>query len=270
MESTRMFVLLVAFASAGICGAARADLRWDNFDDNSQGPTWLKLEQDSLNCGIDERNGRLELTANGWAWERDALYVSTWSFVPVYDFQVKVDFYNEVVSGRWNEVYIGVGYRRHLEDFDEDYVYLAAGCDDDTAGFWYEEVRDGNTVAAGWKARLSNSGTLYISYSASHDELYVSDTGYGSANAWKTFSGVVQGEWLGRLFGAGVGGSSEEVVMGPGEAYLDNFVVDRGTLCTEIPVGDLDKNCGVDFSDLGLFALSWLECNMDPVEACLP
>jgi len=33
-----------------------------------------------------------------------------------------------------------------------------------------------------------------------------------------------------------------------------------GDECHPYPAGDIDKNCIVDFTDFGLFALSWLKC----------
>jgi hypothetical protein len=268
MKTQTLHMSLTLIIFVGTSGLAKADLRSDNFNDNSQAATWKKLEQDPPNCWVDETNSRLEVRATGLASDMDALYVSHWDIIPTDDFQVKVSFYNSVVSWTWNEVYIGIGFRKLLENFEQDYIYIAAACDEDFPVFWYERVENGSSVTGNWKSRFSNSGTLYISYNATQDELYLSDTGYGSGNSWKTFSGVLQGAWDARLLGVGVGGSSENVLMGPGLAYLDNFVVDSGTLCTSIPPLDLDQNCKVDFKDFALFALSWLDCNMDPPEAC--
>ena len=268
MKSQTLHMSLAVIMFVGTCGITKADLRSDNFNDNSQGPTWKKLEQNPPNCWVDETNNRLEVRATGLALDMDALYGSYWDLIPTDDFQVKVSFYNSVVSWNWNEVYIGIGFRKHLENFGQDYIYIAAGCNEDYPVFWYEHVEDGNTVTGNWKTRSSNSGTLYITYDANQDELYLSDSGYGSGSSWKTFSGVLQGAWDGRLIGVGVGGSSENVVMSSGQAYLDDFVVDSGTLCTSIPAGDLNEDCKVDLKDFSLFALSWLDCNMDPAEAC--
>lgn len=38
--------------------------------------------------------------------------------------------------------------------------------------------------------------------------------------------------------------------------------------CTEYPAMDFNKDCKVDFRDLAIFLDSWLECNLDPPEAC--
>ena len=39
-------------------------------------------------------------------------------------------------------------------------------------------------------------------------------------------------------------------------------------VCTELPAMDYNQDCKVDFADLAVFCLSWLECNLDPPEAC--
>lgn len=39
-------------------------------------------------------------------------------------------------------------------------------------------------------------------------------------------------------------------------------------ICTEYPAMDFNKDCKVDFRDFGDFCQSWLECNLDPPEAC--
>ena len=38
--------------------------------------------------------------------------------------------------------------------------------------------------------------------------------------------------------------------------------------CLEYPVMDFNKDCKVDLIDFSIFLQSWLECNLDPPEAC--
>ena len=40
--------------------------------------------------------------------------------------------------------------------------------------------------------------------------------------------------------------------------------------CTSKPAGDVNGDCKVDFLDYTLLASQWLECNLEPKEACLP
>jgi hypothetical protein len=39
-------------------------------------------------------------------------------------------------------------------------------------------------------------------------------------------------------------------------------------VCTESPAMDFNKDCKVDYRDFAIFVQSWLECNLDPPEAC--
>lgn len=39
-------------------------------------------------------------------------------------------------------------------------------------------------------------------------------------------------------------------------------------VCLGKPVGDFNGDCKVDFVDFGIFVSHWLECNLDPPEAC--
>jgi hypothetical protein len=52
------------------------------------------------------------------------------------------------------------------------------------------------------------------------------------------------------------------VFMDSDKTITSVFVSTRqcGDECHPYPLGDIDKNCIVDFNDFGLFALSWLEC----------
>jgi len=38
--------------------------------------------------------------------------------------------------------------------------------------------------------------------------------------------------------------------------------------CAEYPAGDVNFDCKVDFKDFAIMATHWLECNLDPPEAC--
>ncbi|MGB2861999.1 MAG: hypothetical protein WBC05_01620 [Sedimentisphaerales bacterium] len=40
--------------------------------------------------------------------------------------------------------------------------------------------------------------------------------------------------------------------------------------CTSKPAGDVNGDCKVDFDDQAIMLSQWLECNLEPKEACLP
>jgi hypothetical protein len=79
-------------------------------------------------------------------------------------------------------------------------------------------------------SRSQNNGTLYISYDAALDELYLSTTGPGSSQAWKTVSGLLQGLWGGAPLTVCVGGRASGITLTSGQAYLDDFVIETGNL----------------------------------------
>lgn len=270
MKLKSYYLLTSIFMLVGICGVANADLRSDNFNDNTQGTMWKLLEEDSDDIWLEETNKRLEARATSEAYREIAAYLSNdWGFVTAENFQVKIGFYYDRVSWDWGEVGIGIGFGDNVENFRKDYISIGAGCDENYPVFYYEVVTDSNVIESGWTARVSNRGVLYVSYDARGDNLYLSTTGYGSANAWKTISGVVRGQWNRTLIGVGIIGYSSYVDLGSGQAYLDNFIIDSGTLCTNKMAADLNEDCKVDFQDFVLLALEWLNCNMDPPESCL-
>lgn len=39
-------------------------------------------------------------------------------------------------------------------------------------------------------------------------------------------------------------------------------------ICSEYPAMDFNKDCKVDFEDFAMFSQTWLDCNLDPPEAC--
>ncbi|UCG58587.1 MAG: right-handed parallel beta-helix repeat-containing protein [Phycisphaerales bacterium] len=51
-------------------------------------------------------------------------------------------------------------------------------------------------------------------------------------------------------------------------AYEYGAGPDRPATCTAYPAMDFNQDCKVDFRDFAIFVQSWLECNLDPPEAC--
>jgi hypothetical protein len=135
--------------------------------------------------------------------------------------------------------------------------------------FWCDKDTDGNHVEESHKTRNQDDGTLYISYDASKDELYLSDSGYWAANAWVTIPGLLKGEWGSAVVKPFLGGSYVyNIALASGEAYFDNFVVDSGTIvpiCEYALAGDLNDDCKVDLNDFAIMASNWLvDCFEEP------
>jgi hypothetical protein len=101
---------------------------------------------------------------------------------------------------------------------------------------------DDPDVNVPWESRGNESGTLYLSYDAPNDILYFSEIGYGSGNALWTKAGLLQGEWSGVPLHVSLGGDSNSVQLDAGDAYLDNFIVNSGTVIEKILVNKPDIN----------------------------
>jgi len=274
MRSQILCLSVIVFLVVGFSGLAEAALPSDNFNDNSKGEmwNWYWLNGGPSTIWLDETNQRLEVRATSGTTDDTAVYGSVdWGVVTTEDFQMKIDFNHSVITLEGSGVFLTIIQNFDFLDFPEtgNYISLGAGCDESYQIFWYERATNFIVDESDWKFRSSNTGTLYISYDSSQDKLYLSDTGYGSGNAWKTITGVLHGQWDRNLVGIGIGGTSEGVALSSGDAYLDNFVIDSGTWCTGEIAADLNEDCKVDFRDLALLALEWLDCNMDPSASCL-
>ena len=201
------------------------------------------LTADERGILYNQGNGTETIPAGGGYGS--AFYVANgWNFDVAEDFEVKVDFhYSDTSSTGWVEM--------ALENTKDNYVSLSAGFDGSEAYFYYEKAVDGNVVY-GQTTRDLNDGTLYISYNASADELYLSFTGYGDVNAWQTIS------WSSGPVSIAIGGGTELVELKQGEAYLDNFEVTAATLIGWPPATDLDNNGFIDWGDVEVISENWL------------
>jgi hypothetical protein len=285
--NTRTFLIVTIIVLTGFCVPLGAVPRSDNFNDNVKGAmwgrfgvsepefaeTWFSAGGGPCNVWLDEIHNRLELRSDSDAYDETVVYGSLdWTIMTTEDFQMKIDFSHNGSGGDSTSsvVLIGIIYDYDFLLFPNRYNYieLAAGYSEDFPIFWYEQGGEGTPDANDYKPRYLNSGTLYISYDASLDELYLSDTDYGSEDAWKTITGIIQGTWNRKMVGITIGGNATGVELTSGQAYLDNFIIDSGTLCDGLSEADLNEDCKVDFKDFALVALEWLNCNMDPSGDC--
>jgi hypothetical protein len=108
-------------------------------------------------------------------------------------------------------------------------VDLTAACLDNESVHKSERA-DGLGFATWWTARGCDNGTLYLSYDAAADELYLSSIGYGPANAWRTVTGLLKDRWSGGPVYVILAGGSDGMEIKAGEAWLDNLAVDTGTI----------------------------------------
>lgn len=266
-----VIIVLIIFCAVALAAVPRSD----DFNDNYKGDMWglFGSGQGPANIQLVETNQRLEtLSTSDVDYFR--LYGSVdWGLVTALDFQTKVAFYHNAVTtgANFSQVYMMLTDTPDFIDYPEsegNYIIFGAGYSGSNRIFYYERGNYSGIDDSDSKLRNSDSGTLYLSYNAALDTLYISDTGYGSANAWKTITGIVRGQWNRNMAGIGIGGYSDGVALVSGQAYLDNFVIDSGTLCDGLSDMDLNEDCKVDFKDFALFALEWLDCNMDPQTSC--
>ncbi|MHA1713123.1 MAG: hypothetical protein ACTSW4_03645 [Candidatus Ranarchaeia archaeon] len=115
------------------------------------------------------------------------------------------------------------------------------------------------------------------------DPLFASESNYhlkSGAGRWAGISSWVIDDANSRCIDAGDTSDSVGLEPNPNGARI-NMGAYGGTaeaskspsgiiepVCTEYPAMDFNKDCKVDFEDFAVFTQSWLECNLDPPEAC--
>ncbi|UCG49334.1 MAG: hypothetical protein JSU94_06025 [Phycisphaerales bacterium] len=207
----------------------RVGLPFDDFNDNIQSSLWAVQADDPANCWLEEINGRLEARATANAAYARAAYVSDgWVLDVDTDFSFKVDFHYSRASEQdaWILVHVVPS---ETDDANDPHVEISAGHSAPGPYFWYEvAAKSGGDEH--WTPRSADDGTFYISYNSTADELYVSYTGYGSENAFRTASGLLKGVWAASPVRIKLGGGSIGQVLDSGDAYLDNFTVETGTV----------------------------------------
>ena len=197
----------------------------DDFDDNSKAISWRLVGDDLTTSQLVERNGRLELGAT----EKTEGYASSyrangWGIDPSEDFSLKVDFYQAVNQGVGLKVVLAP-----VEGEGKEYIKFGVTSSGSAALSSYEaaSAKSNQNLLFG---RQQTGGTLYVSYDAALDELYLSFRGYGQADAWATAEGFLQGIWNGQLLSLEFEGTSGMLRIESGQVYFDEFVIDSGRL----------------------------------------
>ncbi len=198
----------------------------ESFDDNARGFIWGVYTDDANTAWVTEVNQRLEFRTKAETSGALAAYVSNgWRLIPTQDFSMKVDLYYNLVND--NSGWISFGLTPNAASPRQQYVCMGIGCTSRYVHYWYEK-RNGYSMRNGFTSRLVNSVTVYLSYDASQDTLYIGDTGYGPEDAWMTFTGLIQGDWGGAPLFVYLGGSADGIAVGPGQAFADNLLVESG------------------------------------------
>lgn len=199
----------------------------DDFDDNLLSGSWRLVADDSANCRVAETQQKLELTASG-AGSASAFYLSNgWGLDATKDFSFKVDYCYAVAAKEDGGVAVLLGANEN--DVHTRYLQFGAGACISYPYFWHEAV-DGGMRRASYVRRSQDSGSLYVSFDAKRDALYLSGIGYGSENALVTTTSLSHSSGGGQILFVGLGGSSDRETIESGRAYVDNFRLDSGAV----------------------------------------
>lgn len=195
----------------------------DDFKDGVAPPLWQAYEPDAKKIHLEETDGRLEVWATEAADNIDAIYVADgWRLDVTNDFRMKVNFHygKRNVDDSW----VMIALAPSLEQPISRIITFEAGCMDYQWFYLYEAI-DGTWRTEETSDRSSEDGTLYISFDADKDELYLGFSGYGKSNAWWTVTGLLKDRWGNAPIYVALGGGSDRASLETGDAYLDDFVI---------------------------------------------
>jgi alpha-tubulin suppressor-like RCC1 family protein len=216
------------YFSLGLTGEVPQTVLEDDFNDDGKAMFWRRVGDDLANCQLEEVNQRLELRSTAKADGFSTGYLSQgWGIDPTVDFAFKVDFYEDLRLG--DKASLSVVLTPGVKSKDTEYVKFGVGSGSPTPHFLCE-ARSETATQSKLVSRTQENGTLYVSYDAALDELYMSFTGYGAADAWTSARGFLQGMWSGRVLTLKLEGRSDRLQIESGQAYLDNFAVESGHL----------------------------------------
>ena len=96
-----------------------------------------------------------------------------------------------------------------------------------------------------------------FSYDSASKDFYLSHTGFGNENAYVWQTDPPQGQWP-LPVDVYIGGGSCGVALESGEAYLDNFKIEKAEFLGWPPATDLDGNGYIELDDLEIMCGNWL------------
>jgi len=206
----------------------------DNFDDNSNKGALWKIYTDNANTQVKEINKRLEFTAKTSATPMFAGYVADgkWPIDPNHDFAMRVDLNYDAVtmSGGW----LTFGLTPSNTEPRKQYVSFGMASVSLFSSYW-REWKEGYEVRWTFEDRRVDKSTLYISYDAASDTIYMGKTGYGPENAWEVLPDSIRGRWGSKPVFVFIGLATEGAVVDAGHAFADNFALEKGTLVNSAP-----------------------------------
>ena len=219
------------YFSVGLTKSPVSGALTDDFNDNSQAAMWSLDTDDSSTCWLEETNRRLELRATDKAnWASASYLAKGWTVDPADDFSLRVDYARDIELG--DSTWLSVVLMPSADSQGSRHIGFGVGSGDSYPYLWFEAIDDSIKYNKS-TYRSDEEGTLFISYDASADVLYLSDRGYGAENAWATSRNLLQGAWAGQTLVVGLGGGSDSVTIDSGQACLDNFVLESAGSAVE-------------------------------------
>ena len=237
---TKNLAFVFGLGAIGVCPAVLpAAVVSDDFDDNVRGAYWSQVEDDPADLSVTETSQRLESRSTGFtAPTDDAIYLSDapGGFVvsTASDFEAQIDYALLDTSGAspfGASFALDFGMGNDADGRDSlSIVYGVSvppgpGTPVTALGYAYR-VNDVQT--GGVQFGSFPTGVFYISYDASLDTVYLSNAGYGAANADFTLPGLVRGTWGAEHLLVGFGFRGAGLATGAGDAYFDNFQIVAG------------------------------------------
>ncbi len=216
------------YFSLALTSTAPRVLFSDDFDDNSLSGSWRLAGDDLATCRVEETGKRLELTAAAGTSRLSAFCLGNgWGLDATKEFSFRVD-YHYILAAQQDG---GIAVRLATSDSDlhAGYLEFGAGAGASYPYFWHEAA-DGDTRRSSYVRRSQESGSLYVSYDATCNELYLGTGGYGKEKALVTTTLLARDSGSGHVVFVGLGGASDREPIDSGNAYLDNFRLDSGTL----------------------------------------
>jgi hypothetical protein len=229
--------LLHGVASAQVTTSSQAVVQ-DNFDDNKTGTLWKAYTEGTGKAA--EVNKHVEFTTTSATDNAFAGYMGDkWSIDPNHDFAMKVDLNYDMVT--MNGGWVTFGVTPSPDKPRNQYVAFGIGCVSTFRSYW-REWKDGYEVRWTFQGRNRNLTTLYFSYDADADTLYMGEAGYGADNAWEVVADQVRGRWGRKPIYVFLGLTTEGVAVGAGHAFVDNFALESGVLTNAKPSTPPDPN----------------------------
>jgi hypothetical protein len=200
----------------------------DDFDDNSPSGSWRLVGDDLAKCRVEENRQRLELTATAGTGHISTFYLGNgWGLDATKDFSFQVDYHYTVAAKEDGGVAVLLA--TNANDVHAGYLEFGAGACVSYPYFWHEAADD-TSRRSSYVRRSQDDGSLYVSYDAKRNELYLSAAGYGKEKAMVTTTMLSRGGGSGQVVIVGLGGGSDREAIDSGNAYLDNFRLDSGAV----------------------------------------